>query len=108
MALTGVEAIANGVPAFKPPEAKNAANTMLTMAILLGVLFIGITIVADGFGIRPTEEGGPTVVAMVAAAVFGDGTIPFVVFQARHGAHPLPRRQHQLQRLPAARRDPGR
>ena len=81
VALTGVEAIANGVPAFKPPEAKNAANTMLTMAILLGVLFIGITIVADGFGIRPTEQGGPTVVAMVAAAVFGDGTIPFVVFQ---------------------------
>ncbi len=82
VALTGVEAIANGVPAFKPPEAKNAANTMLAMAILLGVLFIGITIVADGFGIRPTEEGGPTVVAMVAAAVFGDGTVPFLLFQA--------------------------
>lgn len=82
VALTGVEAIANGVPAFKPPEAKNAANTMLAMAILLGVLFIGITIVADGFGVRPTEEGGPTVVAMVAAAVFGDGTIPFLLFQA--------------------------
>ena len=82
VALTGVEAIANGVPAFKPPEAKNAANTMLTMAILLGVLFIGITIVADGFGIRPTVEGGQTVVAMVAAAVFGDGTPLFVAFQA--------------------------
>ena len=82
VALTGVEAIANGVPAFKPPEAKNAANTMLTMAILLGVLFIGITVVADGFGIRPTQPGGPTVVAMVAAAVFGDGTIPFLLFQA--------------------------
>ena len=82
VALTGVEAIANGVPAFKPPEAKNAANTMLTMAILLGVLFIGITIVADAFGIRPTVEGGQTVVAMVAAAVFGDGTPLFVAFQA--------------------------
>lgn len=82
VALTGVEAIANGVPSFKPPEAKNAANTMLAMAVLLGILFIGITVVADGFGIRPTEEGGPTVVAMVAAAVFGDGTIPFLVFQA--------------------------
>ena len=55
---------------------------MLTMAILLGVLFIGITVVADGFGIRPTEEGGQTVVAMVAAAVFGDGTPLFVAFQA--------------------------
>jgi amino acid transporter len=82
VALTGVEAIANGVPAFKPPEAKNAANTMTAMAILLGVLFIGITIVADGFGIRPTVVGGPTVIAMVSAAVFGDESIPFIVFQA--------------------------
>ena len=82
VALTGVEAIANGVPAFKPPEAKNAANTMLTMAILLGVLFIGITIVAAGFGVRPTEEGGQTVVAMVAAAVFGYASPLFVAFQA--------------------------
>jgi amino acid transporter len=82
VALTGVEAIANGVPAFKPPEAKNAANTMLGMAILLGVLFIGITVLANAFDIRPTEEGGATVVAIVAAAVFGDGTPLFIAFQA--------------------------
>jgi amino acid transporter len=82
VALTGVEAIANGVPAFKPPESKNAANTMITMAILLGVLFIGITIVVDAFGIRPTVEGGPTVIAIVAASVFGDGTPLFLAFQA--------------------------
>jgi len=82
VALTGVEAIANGVPAFKPPEAKNAANTMLSMAILLGVLFIGITVLANAFGIRPTEEGGATVVAIVAGAVFGDGTPLFIAFQA--------------------------
>jgi len=82
VALTGVEAIANGVPAFKPPEARNAANTMTVMAILLGVLFIGITVVADGFGIRPTHEGGQTVVAMVAASVFGNGSPLFIVFQA--------------------------
>ena len=82
VALTGVEAIANGVPAFRPPEAKNAANTMLGMAILLGVLFIGITVLANAFDIRPTEEGGATVVAIVAAAVFGDGTPLFIAFQA--------------------------
>ena len=64
VALTGVEAIANGVPAFKPPEARNAANTMTAMAVLLGVLFIGLTIVAVQFGLRPTEEGGPSVVAL--------------------------------------------
>ncbi len=57
VALTGVEAIANGVPAFKPPEAKNAANTMITMAILLGVLFIGITIVVDALR-DPADRGG--------------------------------------------------
>ena len=81
VALTGVEAIANGVPAFKPPEAKNAANTMTIVAILLGVLFIGITVVADVFGIRPTTEGGPTIVAQVAGAIFGNGSALFVLFQ---------------------------
>jgi amino acid transporter len=82
VALTGVEAIANGVPAFKPPESKNAANTMTIMAILLGVLFIGITVIADVFGIRPAEEGGQTVVAQVAGAIFGNGSILFIAFQA--------------------------
>ncbi len=82
VALTGVEAIANGVPAFKPPEAKNAANTMLTMAILLGILFVGITVLANAFHIVPTEQGGATVVAIVAAAVFGADTPLFLTFQA--------------------------
>ena len=52
VALTGVEAIANGVPAFKPPEARNAANTMIAMAVLLGVIFVGISIVALAYGVR--------------------------------------------------------
>jgi amino acid transporter len=82
VALTGTEAIANGVPAFEPPESKNAANTMIAMAALLGVLFIGITFVADGYGILPTEEGGQTVVALVAGTVFGDGSVFFYLFQA--------------------------
>ena len=82
VALTGTEAIANGVPAFQPPESKNAANTMIAMALLLGVLFIGITFVADGYGILPTEQGGQTVVALVAGTVFGDGSVLFYLFQA--------------------------
>jgi amino acid transporter len=82
VALTGVEAIANGVPAFKPPEAKNAANTMTAMAVLLAVLFIGLTIVAVQFGIRPTEEGGASVVAMAAETIFGEGSVLFVTFAA--------------------------
>ena len=84
VALTGVEAIANGVPAFKPPESKNAANTMTAMAVLLGVLFVGITIVARAYQIVPSVDGsgGPTVIALVAGAAFGLGTPLFVAFQA--------------------------
>jgi amino acid transporter len=75
VALTGVEAIANGVPAFKPPEAKNAADTLTIMAVLLGLLFIGITVIAGAYQILPTAAGGPSVVALVATAVFGGGSL---------------------------------
>jgi amino acid transporter len=80
VALTGVEAIANGVPAFKPPEARNAATTMLSMAALLGVIFIGISIVANAYAIVPSEGGFPSVVSLVAGAVYGDGSILQGVF----------------------------
>ncbi|MEA2631683.1 MAG: hypothetical protein QOE66_1902, partial [Chloroflexota bacterium] len=82
VALTGVEAIANGVPAFKPPEAKNAANTMTAMAILLGILFVGLTLVAVQYGLRPTNPGGPSIVALAAEAAFGHGSPLFVTFAA--------------------------
>jgi amino acid transporter len=82
VALTGVEAIANGVPAFKPPEAKNAANTMTAMSILLGILFVGLTLVAVQYGLRPTNPGGESVVALAAQAIFGDGSVLFVTFAA--------------------------
>ena len=83
VALTGVEAIANGVPAFKPPEAKNAANTMTTMAFLLGAIFIGVTIVAHAFAILPSQDnsGGPTVIALVAQAAYGHDSPVFFIFQ---------------------------
>src|SRR5690242_19084066 len=74
VALTGVEAIANGVPAFKPPESRNAANTMTAMAVLLGILFVGLTVVAVNYGLRPTAEGGASIVAMAAGAAFGVGS----------------------------------
>jgi amino acid transporter len=82
VALTGTEAIANGVPAFKPPEAINAAKTLTAVAILLGILFIGITFVADSFGIVPLDEPvKKTVISQVAATVFGDGSVWFYLFQ---------------------------
>jgi amino acid transporter len=82
VALTGVEAIANGVPAFKPPESRNAANTMTGMAVLLGILFVGLTLFAVEYGLRPTKEGGASVVAMAARTVFGEGSALFVTFAA--------------------------
>ncbi len=82
VALTGVEAIANGVPAFKPPEARNAANTMTIMAILLGILFVGFMFIADSMGLRPaTAGGGPTAIAQLGTAIFGDGSPLFVALQ---------------------------
>ncbi|MFL5725351.1 MAG: APC family permease [Chloroflexota bacterium] len=83
VALTGVEAIATGVPAFKPPESKNAATTLAVMAGLLGVLFIGITYLATNYGIVPIAEPEPqTVISQVAAAVYGAGSPAFLLFQA--------------------------
>ena len=83
VALTGTEAIANGVPAFKPPEPRNAAQTLVAMAVLLAILFIGITFVADSFGIVPIDEPvAKTVISQVAATVYGDGTPFYYLFQA--------------------------
>ena len=83
VALTGTEAIANGVPAFKPPEPKHAATTLTVVAVLLAVLFIGITFVAYSFGIVAIDESHPkTVISQVAAVIYGDGSIGFYLFQA--------------------------
>jgi len=83
VALTGTEAITNGVPAFKRPEAKNAATTLTAMALLLGVLFVGITFIADRFGIVAIDEPTTrTVISQVAARIFGDGSLAFYAFQA--------------------------
>jgi len=83
VALTGVEAIATGVPAFKPPESRNAATTLAVMAGLLGVLFIGITFLATSYGIVPVDEPErQTVISQVASVVYGAGTPAFLLFQA--------------------------
>jgi amino acid transporter len=82
VALTGTEAIANGVPAFKPPEAKNAATTLTAVAVILAVLFIGITFVANSFGVLPPHAGEHrTVIAQVAAIAYGENSIGFYLFQ---------------------------
>src|SRR6476659_5558448 len=81
VALTGTEAIATGVPAFKPPEARNAATTLAVMAALLATLFIGITFLAVHFAIIPIDfPEKQTVIAQVARTVYGDGIL-FYLFQ---------------------------
>jgi amino acid transporter len=70
-ALTGVEAIADGVPAFRKPEAQNAGRTLLAMVLILGTMFVGITLLARRLGAVPVE--GETVLSQVARSVFGDG-----------------------------------
>jgi len=82
VALTGTEAIANGVPAFKPPEPKNAATTLTAVAILLGILFLGISFIAFSYGLGPVDEPVVrTVISQVAAIAFGDSSIGFYLFQ---------------------------
>jgi hypothetical protein len=70
-ALTGIEAISNGVPAFKAPEVKNARATMVWMAVILGVLFLGITFLTSRFGLVPDEHGGETIVSQLGKATVG-------------------------------------
>ena len=80
--LTGVEAISNSVPFFKKPKAHNAARTLSIMALILGVMFAGITFLNYWIGIVPVK--GVTTLAQMAQAILGSsplGRILFYVFQ---------------------------
>jgi len=77
-AMTGVEAVSNGVPAFRPPEAKNAAQTLVTMAALAITMFVGITLLAQAYHVVPSET--ETVVSQIARGTFGGrGALYFCV-----------------------------
>jgi amino acid transporter len=83
VALTGVEAISNGVPAFKRPESKNAATTLTWMAMILGSLFLGVSILAHHLRPYPSEQ--VTVFAQMGKQVFGDNFIFWVLQLATAG-----------------------
>jgi amino acid transporter len=68
-ALTGIEAISNGVPVFREPKSKNAARTLTVMACLLATMFIGITVLAVDIGAVPSEF--ETVVSQIGRTVYG-------------------------------------
>jgi amino acid transporter len=78
-ALTGVEAISDGVPAFRYPQSRNAANTLGAMGIMTVSMFLGITWLANHTGVVFTEESSRTVVAEIADAVFAGGPMFYVV-----------------------------
>jgi amino acid transporter len=67
-ALTGVEAISNGITAFKEPRSKNAGTTLIMMAFILGSLMLGITFLSHQIGVLPSEE--ETVISQLARTVF--------------------------------------
>jgi len=77
VALTGVEAISNGVPAFRRPESKNAAATLTWMAVILGVLFLGVSVLAKQLHPYPSHD--QTVLAQMGLLVFGNGAVFFVL-----------------------------
>jgi hypothetical protein len=79
-AMTGVEAVSNGVPAFRPPEARNAASTMGTMAVLAITMFVGITLLAQAYHVLPSET--ETVVSQLARGVFGGRGTWYYLVQA--------------------------
>jgi amino acid transporter len=75
-ALTGVEAVSNGVKAFREPTVKNAQRTLTIIIFLLAVLLAGISILVKAYGIAATDPGKPgyqSVLSMLSAAVFGKG-----------------------------------
>jgi amino acid transporter len=72
-ALTGIEAISNGIRAFRKPEADNAGKTLIAMVILLATMFVGITFLAWHLGVVPVEQD--TVVSQIGRQIFGAGPL---------------------------------
>ncbi|HKA04762.1 MAG TPA: APC family permease [Acidimicrobiales bacterium] len=80
VALSGVEAISNGVPAFRRPEPRNAAITLVWMGTILGGCFFGVSVLANH--LRPVpQDNGETVLSIMGKAVFGNGTFLYYILQ---------------------------
>jgi amino acid transporter len=79
-AVTGVEAISNGVPAFKKPEWKNARNTLVIMGSLLGVMFLGLSIMDSHMHVQPFSNGTPTVISQIGKLAYGGSAIGNILY----------------------------
>lgn len=80
VALTGTEAIADGVPVFRRPEARNAALTLTAMGVILGTYFLGISVLADR--LAPTLSESETILSILGRAVFGGTGGLYIALQA--------------------------
>jgi amino acid transporter len=76
VALTGTEAVSNGVPAFRPPEARNAGSVLILMGLFFGSIFLGISFLAGQLGIVPDPNEHETVISQIASTLVGYST-PF-------------------------------
>jgi amino acid transporter len=81
-ALTGVEAISNGITAFKEPRSKNAARTLIVMSALLGILFIGITLLANQIHVVVGESVKETVISQLARTIYSDSPLYYLMLLA--------------------------
>jgi amino acid transporter len=79
VALTGIEAISNGVPAFRKPESRNASITLIVMGSILGSFFFGISLLANR--LQPTPSEDETLLSVMGRAVFAGETVPYYVLQ---------------------------
>ena len=79
-AMTGVEAVSNGVPAFRPPESKHAAQTLVTMAALAITMILGLTLMASAYHVVPSEH--ETIISQIARGAFGGRHLPYYLVQA--------------------------
>ncbi|MCC6178418.1 MAG: APC family permease [Chloroflexi bacterium] len=75
--MTGTEAISNGIPAFQAPEPKNAARTLVVMAVILGTMFMGLSILIVGSDVIPTHE--QTVISLLGLGVYGDSPLYYLL-----------------------------
>lgn len=78
-ALTGIEAISNGIPAFKPPESRNAGQTLIVMVVLLVTMFVGITFLANHYLVVVEHHADTTVLSQISRAIFGEGIIFYYI-----------------------------
>jgi amino acid transporter len=81
-AVTGVEAISNGVPAFKQPAWRNARTTLVIMGSLLGVMFLGLSVLAAKTHAAPYESGTPTVISQIGELVYGNSAAGHLLYYA--------------------------